>query len=196
MPAHDPASDITQILLRIRGDDPDSRQAVDRLYVVVYAELRRVAGGLMKTDRSDHTLQPTALVHEAYLKLIDPKHAKWENRAHFFGVAAKAMRNVLIDYARRRTSAKRGGGERPLSLDDAVEVGFVVDDEILSLNRALDKLATEDERMARVVELRIFAGLTMQEVADALSVSKRTADSDWRVARLWLAREMDEATSE
>ncbi len=150
-----------------------------------------MAGDLMRRERPDHTLRPTALVHEAYLRLVDASPASpWENRAHFFGIAARAMRQILVDHARERSALKRGGGLQRITLDEPLAAADALDLDILAVHDALDKLAVLDERMARGVELRVFAGLTMTEVAEVLGVSKRTADGDWSVARKWLAKEL------
>ena len=160
-----------------------------RLSELVHDELRRVAGGLMRRERADHTLQPTALVHEAYLRLVDETAVAWENRAHFFGVAARAMRQILIEHARRRGAAKRGGGWQRLTLD-GLQIAAASDVEVLELEEALQQLEKMDERMARVVELRLFGGLKVDEVARVLGISRRTVYVDWRVARLWLVHQL------
>ncbi len=186
--------DLTRILIEIGESDQGRKEAADQLYAAVHTELRRIAGGMMRRERQNHTLQPTALVHEAYLKLVDQTVAEWQNRAHFFGIAARAMRQILVDHARRHSAEKRGGQWRRVTLDDNVEDPAALSIEILALHDALEKLAKEDERMARVVELRVFAGLLAREAAHVLGVSKRTVDSDWKVARMWLSRELSEET--
>jgi RNA polymerase sigma factor (TIGR02999 family) len=184
--------DLTSILIELGTSRGDRKQASDRLYEAVYAELRRIAGGLMRHEREGHTLQPTALVHEAYLKLVDQTRIAWQNRAHFFGIAARAMRQILVDHARRHQADKRGGQWQRVTLDENLEDPAQLGVEILALHEALEKLSQHDERMARVVELRVFAGLQAQEVAYVLSVSKRTVDADWKVAKMWLGRELTE----
>ncbi len=143
----------------------------------------------MREERPDHTLQPTALVNEAYCRLVDQKRMGWQNRAHFFGVAARAMRQILVDHLRKRNAAKRGGGLYRITLDDRLGVGCDRDMKVFELDEALTRLAGMDERMAKVVELRVFGGMTVEEVAHILGVSMRTVQNDWRVARMWLSRE-------
>jgi RNA polymerase sigma factor (TIGR02999 family) len=183
-------ADLTGILCEVNADRSDRRVATEQLYQAVYAELRRIAGALMNRERRDHTLQPTALVNEAYLRLVDQTRVQWEGRAHFFGIASRAMRQILVDHARRHGAHKRGGGWHRITLDENLPERTDHALEILELHEALEKLAGEDERMARVVELRIFGGLLAREAALVLGVSKRTVDDDWRVARMWLGREL------
>src|SRR4051812_35052345 len=157
----------------------------------IYAELRRLARGYLRRERADHTLQPTALVHEAYLSLIDQRQVDWRNRAQFLGIAAGAMRRVLLHHAEKRNALKRDGGLERITLDDelaAIEQHASVD--ILDLNRALDALAELDPRQAQIVELRVFAGLNIEEIAEVVGVSPATVKRDWSVARLWLRREL------
>lgn len=185
-------SDVTQILLQLAQENSDTRKATDRLYEAVYGELQRIAANLMRTQRKDHTLQPTALVNEAYVKLVNQSRVEWQNRAHFFGAAAKAMRHILVNHARDRSAAKRGGGWQRVTFDESAVGESRKFLEVLALNSALEKLAKNDERMARVVELRVFAGMSVRDAAHVLGVSKRTVDNDWRVAKLWLLDEMSE----
>lgn len=169
----------------------------EELLPVVYDELRRLAQWQMGND-AGNTLQPTALVHEAYLKLVDQTKADWRGRTHFVAFASKVMRNLLIDHARKRASAKRGGDQHKVTLVDEISPSKNVDlntDQLLSLNIALERLAVEDERAARIVELRYFGGLTVDEVAEVLGVSKRTVEGHWTHARAWLARELSEGAS-
>jgi RNA polymerase sigma-70 factor (ECF subfamily) len=186
---------ITQILAGLKGRGEPSRAAADRLFEAVFDELRRLAGGLMNRERAGHTLQATALVNEAYIRLVDDSKIDWRNRAHFFGIAARAMRQILVDHARQRAAGKRGGGWRRVTLDDGVALTDQPDIEILDLDRVLTELAGMDERMARVVELRVFAGMSVEETAHILGVSVRTVHNDWRVAKMWLARQLSEGTS-
>ena len=172
-----------------RGDG----DALDRLLPVVYAELRRLAARYLKGERAGHTLQPTALAHEAYLRLVGQRDAGWQGRSHFLGVAARAMRSVLVDHARRRKALKRGGGETPISLDATVIVAGSLPVAFDDLDRALDDLAKLSERQARVVELRYFAGLTIEETAEVLGISPVTVKRDWALARAWLYRELSES---
>jgi len=178
---------VTQILQNLNAADPRVR---DDLVAVVYDELRALAQAQLRRERAGHTLQPTALVNEAYLRLFDASANSWESRAHFFGVAARAMRQVLVDYARKRDAAKRGGElERVTLVTDIAEAGDNATD-VIELHMALEKLSAQDEALARLVELRFFGGLTLDEAAEMLGVSRRKAAQDWGVARLWLMREL------
>ncbi|MBD3335096.1 MAG: sigma-70 family RNA polymerase sigma factor [Candidatus Eisenbacteria bacterium] len=183
-------ADITRILIQLSRETDARDEAEELLYAAVYDEMRRMAARLMKSERSDHTLQPTALVHEAYLRLVDQNRVDWQNRAHFYAVAARIMRRILVDHARRRARSKRGGDEQRVTWDEALSIGTDPSHETLALDRALDGLSRLDWRMERVVELRIFGGMTVREVAFALGVSQRTVDGDWMVARQWLAHEL------
>ena len=169
-----------------RGD----RSALDRLLPLVYAELRRVAARQLRDERADHTLQPTALVHEVYMRLVDQREGDWQNRAHFFGVSAQVMRRILVDHARRRAASKRGDGVRCVSIDEARDVAAASEVPILELDGALGRLEKVDAELARIVELRAFGGLTIEEAAHVLSVSPSTAKRDWRTAKAWLNREL------
>jgi len=181
---------VTHILSNL--DLSDARQR-DELVAIVYDDLRSMAERQLRNERPGHTLQPTALVNESYLRLFDPAANGWESRAHFFGVAARAMRQVLVDHARRRDAAKRGGDlERVTLVTDIAEAGTSETD-LLDLHLALEKLAHNDEALARLVELRFFTGLTLDEAADTLGVSRRKAANDWAAARLWLQRELGSA---
>jgi len=181
-------SDVTDLLLAARsGDRPG---ALHDLLDAVYPELHRMARGLMRGERPGHTLQPTALVHEAYLALVDQSRVDWQGRAHFFGAAARVMRQILVDHARARRAAKRGGGELRVTFDEALGHGAAQDVALLDLHDGLDRFARLDPRAARIVELRVFGGLTIAEVAEVLAISKRTVDGDWAMARMWLAREL------
>jgi RNA polymerase sigma factor (TIGR02999 family) len=182
-----PTSDITALLDEWgRGD----RRALDDLLPLVYAELRRIAARQLRHERDGHSLQPTALVHEAYLRLVDQRKVDWRSRAHFFGVAAEVMRRILVDHARRRLATKRGDGVRPVSLDQAMETPGVDTIPVLDLDDALDRLARLDAGLARIVELRVFGGLTIDEAAHVLNVSPSTAKRQWRLAKAWLTREL------
>jgi RNA polymerase sigma factor (TIGR02999 family) len=167
------------------------REALDRLLPLVERELHRLAHHYMSRERPDHTLQTSALVNEAYLKLVDQTRVRWQNRAHFFAIAAQTMRRILIDHARRRRSDKRGGGARPLPLDEAAHITDERADELVALDDALKHLQEVDERKARVVELRYFGGLSVEEVAEVLKVSPDTVGREWRRARAFLLREME-----
>jgi RNA polymerase sigma factor (TIGR02999 family) len=179
--------EITQLLLAWSEGDSE---ALDRLTPLVYAELRRLAKSYMRKERAGHTLQTTALIHEAYLRLIDAGQVEWRNRAHFFGVAARAMRQILVAMARERGCQKRGGGARQVSLDEAMMVDKGLDEDLVALDAALGALAQFDERKAQVVEMRFFGGLTEEEIAVALEVSTETVRRDWRLARSWLRRKL------
>ena len=183
----------TEIVASLSGGTALTEATSEELFSLVYEELRRLAQRYMRDERPGHTLQATALVHEAYLKLVDQTRANWRGRTHFFAVAARVMRCVLIDYARGRGREKRGAGWQRITLAEALEPARSGDlslDEVLSLSEALDKLARLDERQAQVVELRFFAGLTVPEVANALGISHRTVECDWTHARAWLRREL------
>lgn len=168
-----------------KGDE----EALTKLIPLVYDELHKLASRHLRRERSDHTLQTTALVHEAYLKLVAQKDANWQNRAQFFGVAAQLMRRILVDHARRHQASKRGGSFYKVTLDEEL-ASSVESDELLVLDRALDQLAAFDPRQSRVVELRIFGGLTLEETAQAINTSPRTARREWSMAKAWLRREI------
>ena len=182
-----PRSDVTELLQQWSSG---RREALDKLLPQVYAELRRLAASYFRRERPHHTLQPTALVHEAFVKLVDQRAVRWQNRAHFFGIAAQLMRRILVDHARARDAAKRGAGEAPLSLEEWQLTAPGVDLEILALDEALTRLASMDPRQSRVVELRFFAGLTMDETAEVLHVSPATVGREWTLARAWLYAEI------
>jgi len=179
--------EITQLLAEWSNGN---QGALDKLYPLVYEELRRLAHRYMRRERKDHTLQTTALINEAYLRLIDQKSVHWENRAHFFSISAQIMRRILIDYARRYQYAKRGGGATKISLDDAAVVAKERAAELLMLDEALIGLAKRDPRRSQVVELRFFGGLSNEEIASVLKVSPNTVTRDWNLARAWLYREL------
>lgn len=180
--------DITVLLDEwTRGD----HGALDRLLPLVYAELRNVARRHLRHERHGHTLQPTALVHEAYVRLVDQRKVDWRDRAHFFGVASQIMRRILVDHARRQNAEKRGDGVRPVSIDQAAEVTATREMDVLVLDGALVNLARVDPGLARIVELRAFAGLTIEEAAHVLNTSVSTVKREWRAARAWLTRELD-----
>ena len=185
MPA---ASEVTQLLVEWQNG---SQEALDRLMPLVYGELRAIAGRHLSRERADHTLQSTSLVHEAYFKLIDQRRVHWQNRAHFLGIAAQMMRRILVDHARTAHRLKRGGPLPMLSLDAAVEASIPAREiDLLALDQALDRLALIDQQHSRLVELRFFSGLTIEEAAVALGTSPGTVKRDWSTARAWLFREM------
>jgi RNA polymerase sigma factor (TIGR02999 family) len=169
-----------------RGD----RRALDRLLPLVYAELRRIAARQLRHEREGHTLQPTALVHEAYLRLVEQRRVDWQNRAHFFGVAAQVMRRILVDHARRQAARKRGAGVQRVPLEEAAETTAVNEIPVLALDDALARLEQLDRGLAQIVELRAFGGLTIDEAAHVLKVSASTAKRGWRTAKAWLTREL------
>ena len=183
-------SDVTQLLVAWAGGDA---AAAERLVPAVYAELRRQAARAMRREGSENTLQTTALVHEAYLRLVDQRRVVWRSRAHFFGVAAQLMRRILVDHARGRHAAKRGGGLQQLALvdaDAAIPASAEVGVEVIALHEALERLAVLDPAQARLVELRYFGGLSIEETAEALDVSPATVKREWAIARAWLRREL------
>lgn len=180
-------SDVTTLLDRWNRGDSDALQA---LVPIVYTELRRVAARQLRAERASHTLQPTALVHEAYVRLTLQRHLEWQSRAHFFGVAAGVMRRILVDHARRHDARKRGNGLRPIPLDEALDVVAPAAVSVLGLDQALLRLEGVDPRLAAIVELRAFGGLTIDEVAHVNGVSSSTAKREWRMAKAWLVREL------
>ena len=184
---------VTQ-LLKAWGNG--EQKALDRLIPLVYTELHRLAHRYMGRERNAHTLQPTALVHEMYERLIDFKNVSWQNRAHFFGVSAQLMRRILVDYARSRRYRKRGGEWRQVSFNEAVAVFRNRQTDIVALDDALRTLADIDPRKSRVVEMRFFGGMSVKEVAEVLNVSQETVQRDWRLAKAWLLRELGEGTAD
>jgi RNA polymerase sigma factor (TIGR02999 family) len=187
-----PGPQVTQLLLAWGQGE---RAALDELLPLVYKELRRLAHRYMAGERPDHTLQTTALVNEAYLRLIDVRQVRWENRAHFFAISAQLMRRILVEFARKRGSEKRGAGVKKVSLDEALIGPQEQGQDLVALDDALKALTALDPRQSKVVELRFFGGLTVEETAEALHVSPQTVLRDWRLAKAWLRREMRKATS-
>jgi RNA polymerase sigma factor (TIGR02999 family) len=181
------SGDVTRLLQEWSNGQ---EQALDRLLPQIHQELRKLAASYMRKERPDHTLQPTALVNEAFLKLIDQRAVKWQNRAHFFGIAAQAMRRILVDHARAHTASKRGDGVRTVPLDDAVVIGGTVNIDVLALDEALTRLAAIDPQQSRVVELRFFGGLTMEETAEVMHISPATVGREWKMAKAWLFAEI------
>ncbi|HEX8072229.1 MAG TPA: sigma-70 family RNA polymerase sigma factor [Pyrinomonadaceae bacterium] len=176
---------VTQLLADLRNGD---QAALDALLPQVYDELRRLADHYLRQERPDHTLQATALVHEAYLRLVDQTNISWQNRAHFFSVAAQVMRHILVDHARKAHAEKRGGGARRLSLDEAVSFFEQRDVNLVALDEALTELAALDAQQSRIVELRFFGGLTIEQIAEVLKITPGTVRYDWRMAKAWLHR--------
>lgn len=182
-----PPADVTRLLAEWRAGN---EAALERLVPVVYAELRRLAQRYLGRERAEHTLEPTALVHEVYLKLLGQHDVQWQNRAHFFGVSAQLMRRILVDHARARRAAKRGDGQPMVTLDEAVLASAVDDATVVALDDALRRLADIDPAQSRLVELRFFGGLTVEETAEVMEISPRTVKREWAVARAWLYREV------
>jgi RNA polymerase sigma factor (TIGR02999 family) len=180
-------NEITQLLIAWGGGD---REALEKLAPLVHAELYRLARRYMSNESRGHTLQATALVNEAYLRLIDWKNVRWQNRAHFFGVSARLMRRILVDYARGRNYQKRGGGAVKVSLDEAAVISKERAGDFVALDDALNSLAVIDERKSQIVELRFFGGLSVEETAEVLKVSPRTVAREWSLAQAWLYREL------
>ena len=180
---------VTRLLLEWgRGD----KAALDELMPLVYQELRQLAGGYLRNEKPGHTLQPTALIHEAYMRLVNQNTPEWEGRTHFYAVAARLMRQILVDHARTRVAAKRGGAAQKVSLDDATAIEARDDAaELLALDEALKKLASFDERKCRVIEMRSFAGMSVEETARALGVSEPTVKRETQLAQTWLRRELE-----
>jgi RNA polymerase sigma factor (TIGR02999 family) len=187
-PPDSPASTtITDYLLAARGGD---REVMDRLFVSVYDELRRIAHHALRHERTDHTLGTTGLVHEAYLRLVDQTRVEWRDRAHFFGVASRAMRQILVDYARRRGAVKRGGKVKVLALEEGMVPAEERAEALLAVDEALTRLSEHDAGLAQVVECRFFGGLTEDETAEATGSSVRTVQRQWRRAKAWLYQEL------
>jgi RNA polymerase sigma factor (TIGR02999 family) len=188
----DSPGEITQLLVQLRDGDPEAEA---RLINLVYDELRRLAKLRMRYQRPDHTLQPTALVHEAYIRLTAQRDVKWEDRAHFFGVAAHIMRQIVMEYARAQRAEKRGAHVRKLSLDESIDFSHERSREFVALDDALMELAELDPRQGRIVELRFFGGLSVEEIAEVMGISTRTVKREWRVARAWLRGELSKASA-
>lgn len=180
-------NDVTRLLINWTNGD---KGALEELMPLVYGELRRLAGRYLRRERADHTLQSTALVNEAFLRLVDQKNVQWQNRAHFFGVAAQMIRRILVDHARAHQAGKRGGGAPKLSLDEALGVPERKDLDLLALDEALTGLAKMDEQQSRIVELRFFGGLSIEDTAEVLGISPATVKRDWTMAKAWLYRDM------
>jgi RNA polymerase sigma factor (TIGR02999 family) len=179
---------VTQLLRKWSGGDS---RALDELTPLVYAEVRKLARSYLRRERPGHTLQATALVNEAYIRLIDQRQVQWQNRAHFFGIAAQMMRRVLVDHARMRNAEKRGSGENPIVLDDAMGVAADRHLDLVRLDDALQALAALDPRQAKIVELRYFGELSIEETAAVLDLSPTTVKREWAAARTWLRRELE-----
>lgn len=183
---------ISETTLLLRAWAGGDREALEKLTPHVYRTLRRIAGRYMRDERKGHTLQATALVHEAYMELVDITNVDWQHRAHFFAISAQIMRNILLDRARRRLAAKRGGDAERVNFDELPDIGMGRARELIALDDALNDLAKEDERKARVVEMRFFGGLSVQETAEVLAVSPETVMRDWKFARSWLQAQISQ----
>ena len=185
----DTSHDVTQLLLAWNDGD---QTALERLIPSVHAELRRIARRHMRNERAEHTLQASALINEAYLRLIDAQQVHWQNRAHFFAIASQLMRRILVDFARSHNYKKRGGGAHQISLDEAMVASKQRGEDLVALDEALSALSELDERKGRVVEMRFFGGLSEKEIAEALIVSQETVRRDWRLAKSWLRNRLNE----
>jgi RNA polymerase sigma factor (TIGR02999 family) len=187
MSDHAASAEVTALLTQLVDGDP---QAASRLVPLVYGELRQIAARFMRRERVDHTLQTTALVHEAYLKLVEQTPASWQNRAHFFAIAAQVMRHILIDHARGHAREKRGGGQPVIQFDEGLVFSPEQSSELLEVDAALQRLTELDPRQGKIVELRFFGGLTVDETAAVLGISPKTVKRDWSVAKAWLHGEL------
>lgn len=190
---HDQSEQTSTLLEAISGGD---RQAADRLMSLLYDEFRRLAADYLNRERAQHTLQPTALVHEAFLRMVNQRNVNWQGRSHFFAIGAQAMRRILVDHARQKKREKHGGGRQRIELAEGMTISKERDEDLLAIDDALEELANIDPRQAKIVELRFFGGLTVAEVAEVLGVSKRTVESEWTMVRAWLRRELSGDTDE
>lgn len=187
------SGDVTILLSElVKGDEA----AASKLFPLLYEELRRLAGNYMRRERGDHTLQPTALVHEAYIKLVRQRSADWQGRAHFFGIAARVMRTILVDHARGHLRDKRGGGERLVPIDEVLVFAPEQSQELVRLDQAVERLTEIDPRQGKIVELRFFGGLTVEQTADVLGISPKTVKRDWSMAKAWLHGELKKSHNE
>jgi len=187
-----PTHEVTQLLIEWSNGD---KAALDKLMPLIYDELRRLAHYYMSREHPGHTLQTTAVVNEAYLRLVNRKRVRWQNRAHFFAIAAQLMRSILVDHARSHAYAKRGGGARKMALDEALIISQERAAEVVALDEALGQLAEIDPRQSRIVEMRFFAGLTIEETAEVLSLSPATIKREWSTAKAWLYHELNKSDS-
>lgn len=188
--APQPSGEVTQLLSDARQGAPGAH---DQLFSIVYTELRRIAANYMRRERADHTLQATALVHEAYMQLVDQTRVNWQSRAHFFGVAAQLMRRILVDHARNQGAQKRGGNAQVLSIEDSIGIASVPEVAFDELDEALNRLQQLDADQAKLVELRFFGGLTVEEAAEVMGISTATVEREWRMARAWLHHQLTAA---
>jgi RNA polymerase sigma factor (TIGR02999 family) len=190
---NDPPTGITELLLECRSG---RREALDQVFALIYDELRTIARGQLRREAEGHTLSTTALVHEAYLRLVDINRMKWQDRVHFLSMASRAMRRILIDHARQRLAERHGGGARPVTLEEALVASDLPPEELLALNDALERLALLNPRLVSVVECRYFGGMTEDETAEALAVTSRTVRRDWIKARGWLRQALDPGSTD
>jgi RNA polymerase sigma factor (TIGR02999 family) len=190
-----PSDELKQATEILSGVTAGDAVATERLFRLLYGDLRELAARFLQKERRGHTLQPTALVHEAFLKLVDQSRVDWQGKTHFFAIGAQAMRRVLVDHARGRQRAKRGGDRQRIVLDEHVALSPQRDEDVLALEEALERLAEQDPRQASIVEMRFFGGMTVAEVAEVLDVSKRTVESEWTMVRAWLKRELSQDES-
>ena len=181
-----------EISVILRDWNGGSRASADALLPLVYDELRSIAANYLRKERSDHTLQPTALVHEAYMKLVDISDMRWQDRAHFFAVSSNVMRHILVDHARAKRTEKRGGGAQKIALQDVVSLSTTDDVDLIAIDDALKELAKFDEQQSRIVELRFFGGLTIEETAHVVGISPATVKREWAMAKAWLRRKLQE----
>ena len=188
-----PASEVTRLLVAWRDGQ---QEALDQLMPLIYQELKQLARGYLRGERSDHTLQPTALIHEAYIRLADQSLPQWQNRTHFYGIAARVMRQILVDHARRHHASKRGSDQQRVPLEEAIVFTEDRAADVVALDDALKELATFDERKCRVIELRFFGGLSLEETAEALGISVATVGRELRLASAWLHRQMSGKSSD
>jgi RNA polymerase sigma factor (TIGR02999 family) len=183
------SENVSQLLVKWGEGD---KAALDKLMPLVHSELRRLASNYLRRERQNHTLQPTALVNEAYLKLIDQKNARWQNRAHFYGVAAQLMRRILVDHARQHQAAKRGGtNQQRLSITSARAIAEAPEVDVLAVHEALEELKQFDPQQERIVELRFFGGLSIDETAEVMGIGHATVERDWKMARAWLRQKLE-----
>jgi RNA polymerase sigma-70 factor, ECF subfamily len=182
-----PGNDVTVLLAQVRAGN---QQAAEQLIPLIYNELRRIAGAYLRRERPGQTLQATALVHEAYLRLANGQEGPWQNRAHFFAIAANTMRRILVDHARRRLASKRGGGARKVELDDSVLIGKDKLEDVIAVDEALKRLEKLDPRLSQLVELRYFTGLDVEDAAEAMGISTMKLKREWRSAKAWLNQEL------
>ena len=190
------SSDVDKVTRLLADWSKGNQEALEELLPLIYNELRQLAHNFLYHERRGHTLQTTALVHDAYLKLIDQRNAQWQNRSHFFAIAAQAMRRILIDSARKHTAEKRGGAGENLSLDEAAHISLEPDTDLLALDEALHRLAEIDSQQSRIVELRYFGGLTIEETAEVMKLSPATIKREWAMARAWLHQSLTDSAND